>query len=108
MTGSLKQTHALLARLRRDIEVVAVHIARDSATKEELAQEMACRLLSLPPGQTRAWYLSRVGDHARKYWARTIIDAPISHKGYPILERRTVCVGGLRELDRIHRRQRAA
>lgn len=98
---------ALVDRLKKDIEIVAVHIANDPDAKTELQQEMTCRLLSLPPGQTRAWYLSRIGDHARKYYFRRMMDVPLNHRGRPMLERRTVAVGGLAELDRIHRRQAA-
>ena len=103
MTRLCEQPAKLIKWLRRDIEIVAVHIANDADSKFELQQEMACELLSLPPGQTRAWYLSRVGDHARKYYFRKMQDIPLNHRGRPVLDRRTVCVGGLTELDRLSR-----
>ncbi len=101
MKTTTRSTSTRLAELAQGVDVLAFRIAPDRVTKEDLKQEMACFLLTLPPGQTRAWYLSRVGDHARKYLGRRIIDAPLGPQGQPILERRTVAVGGLAELDRI-------
>ncbi len=97
----------LIRQLDRDIDILAFLVARDHADKLDLKQEMACLLLCLPPGQTRAWYLSRVGDHAKKYLGRHIIDAPLDKSGRPLLDRRTVSVGGLRELGRLCRREAA-
>jgi len=93
--------------LMRDLDILAFRLARDPSTKDDLKQEMACYLLTLRPGQTRAWYLSQVGDHAKKYVGRSMIDAPLGPDGRPILTRKVICVGGLRELDQIHRRQAA-
>ena len=105
MTRANRLSAVRLESLAKDIDVLAFKISRDRSTKEDLKQEMACCLLALPPGQTRAWYLSRLGDHAKKYFGRSILDAPLGKCGRPILERQTVPVGGLAELDRIHRRQ---
>jgi hypothetical protein len=98
----------LLSQLWDDIETVAVHIATCEEEKAELQQEMVCELLTLPPGHTRAWYLSRMGDCARKYYYRTMQDIPLNHAARPVFERRTLYVGGLAELDRISRLRRAA
>jgi DNA-directed RNA polymerase specialized sigma24 family protein len=97
-----------LERLATDLDIVARHLTRDETTRADLVQEMACHLLTLPPGQTRAWYLSRAGDYAKKFLQRRVIDAPLDRRGRPDLTRRTVCVGGLHELDRLHQRRRAA
>ncbi len=96
-----EQTDVRFERLNRDIDFLAFNITRAASTRDDLKQEMACLLLTLPPGQTRAWYLSRLGDHARKYWGRRIVDAPLGRNGRPIMERRTTPVGGLAELDRL-------
>ncbi|MFH1730713.1 MAG: hypothetical protein ABIF82_03550 [Planctomycetota bacterium] len=106
--AELDNPGARCRRLMRDMDILAFRLARDPSAKDDLKQEMACHLLTLPPGQTRAWYLSRVGDHAKKHVGRCLIDAPLGPRGRPILERQTVAVGGLRELDHIHRRQRVA
>jgi len=94
-------------QLRPDIRILAVHVAKNRATAADLEQEMACHLLTLPPGQTRAWYLSRIGDHAKKYWGRRMVDAPLGPDGRPILKRQTIAVGGLHELDHLLRRHAA-
>ena len=97
----------LARKLERDIGRIAARVARNADVRAELRQEMRCCLLTLPPGKSRSFYLRALGRHAANYWGRTIIDAPLSRWGRPILDRRTICVGGLRELDQIHRRQAA-
>jgi len=104
MTDREREAHCRLAQLRGGIEILALHVSKDPTIQDDLKQEMAARLLTLPSGQTRAWYLSRLGDHARKYLGRCIIDAPLDRSGRAILDRQTVTVGGLAELDRLWRR----
>ena len=107
MTRMTVDPQTRLNRLGPAIRVLALHLTKDESTTADLEQEMACHLLALPPGHTRAWYLSRVGDHARKYLGRCIVDAPLGPSGWPILARRTVAVGGLHELDHLCRQHAA-
>jgi hypothetical protein len=93
--------------IRRDIDVIACRFAKDETTRQDLRQEMLCHLLALPTGKVRAFYMRSLARRAHTYWERTIVDAPLGPDGRAILERRTICVGGLRELDQIHRRQAA-
>lgn len=96
------------ATLAARIRVIASALADDAMTREDLLQEMFCELCAMPDGQTRSWYERRLADCARTYWARKIVDAPLGPTGWPDLDRRTVAVGGLAELERIHCAQRAA
>jgi hypothetical protein len=101
----------LVERLRPDLDAIAGVLASEAQTRADLAQEMAGRLLQLPSGQTRPWYLRRVRDCAMKYKLRVLLDAPLDPHGRPILERQVRAVGGLRELDAFARngaRNRAA
>lgn len=90
-----------------DIGLIAFGIARDRADFEDLRQEMWCELLTLPTGHPRRFYLAALRRLALRYWGRSIIDAPLDPSGKPALHRRTICVGGLRELDRLCRREAA-
>jgi len=94
--------------LQREIEVIAADLASDEHSRADLRQEMWCHLLPLPRRQAKKFYARAARRHAALYRARTMIDAPMGDDGWPILHRQTVTVGGLPELDRIHRRQRAA
>lgn len=96
-----------LATFDGDIARIAATFAEEPDIREELRQEMYCRLLELPAGRSRGFYLRAVGLHAFNYWARSVLDAPLDRDGWPILTRRTRPVGGLAELDRIHRRRAA-
>ena len=76
--------------LRREIQVIAAQLVSD-----------------LPRGQARKFYARAARRHAALYRARTMIDAPMGDDGWALLDRRTVYVGGLRELDALHRQQAA-
>ena len=91
-----------------DLAVIACGFAADEVTRQDLRQEMLCHLLTLPPGKSRSFYAKSLTRRAYTYWARAIVDAPLGRCSRPILERKTVAVGGLAELDAIHRRLRAA
>jgi len=97
-----------LERMARDVTSIAARLAGDNATREDLAQEMFCLLITLPPGRPRRFYLRALNRRAFNYWARRVVDAPMKNTGEVLLGRRMICVGGLRELERIHQRQRAA
>jgi hypothetical protein len=107
MTLTQTQPTIDLAHFRRDVERIAAAVANDEPTRAELRQEMYFRLLTLPVGRPRRFYLRVLGARAFDYWARNIIDAPLGPTGWPDLDRRTVTVGGLTELDLIYRRQAA-
>lgn len=98
----------LARKLERDIGRIATRVARNASVRADLRQEMRCYLLTLPPRKSRSFYLRALGIHAFNYWGRVIIDAPLDPTGRPILERQTIAIGGLAELERIHQRQRAA
>ena len=93
--------------LKKDIAMIAGELVRDTPGQADLRQEMWCQLLSLPEGRPRRFYLRTLRRVALRYWGRQILDAPLGRCGRPILERQTVPVGGLAELDRIHRQQAA-
>ena len=93
--------------LKRDIDVIACQFARDETTRQDLRQEMRCRLLTLPPGKNRSFYATSLRRCAYTYWARRVVDAPAGPCGRPILERQTVAIGGLRELDHVFRKRAA-
>lgn len=106
---NMTTTHAgaLTQKLERDIGRIAARVARDASVRADLRQEMRCRLLTLPPGKNRSFYLRALCCHAFTYWERTIIDAPLDPCGRPILERQTIAIGGLRELDHVFRKRAA-
>jgi len=87
--------------------MIAGELVRDTPGQADLRQEMWCQLLSLPEGRPRRFYLRTLRRLALRYWGRQILDAPLDGHGAPILERQTAPVGGLAELDRIHRRHAA-
>ncbi len=93
---------------QKDLAVIAAGLATDEITREDLRQEMLCCLLTLRPGKSRAFYTKVLARRAFTYWANAILDAPLGPCSRPLLDRQTVAVGGLAELDRIHRRHRAA
>ena len=104
MTHTTTDSDARIERFRKNIRTLARRMTKDRATAADLEQEMICCLIALPPGQAPAWYLSRVGDHAKKYWGRRIVDAPLDRSGRPILARQTIAVGGLAELNHLYNR----
>ncbi len=89
------------------IRRLALSITRDEHLRRDLEQEMACHLLTLGGGRTRSWYLSRLASRARDYRDRRAIDAPLGDNGRAMLDRQTVAIGGLAELDRMQRRPAA-
>lgn len=93
--------------VRREIDVIAARLSKYEDARLDLRQEMVCHLLALPVGQAKRFYARSLQRHATLYYARVLLDAPMGKNGWPILERKTVPVGGLAELDRIHRRQAA-
>jgi hypothetical protein len=96
-----------LERASSDIGMIARRFATGRASREDLRQEMLCHMLTLPEGQARRFYLKSLRRCAYNYWARKIVDAPSSNTGKVLLDRQTVAVGGLAELDFIHQRQAA-
>ena len=98
---------AHVTRLRSDVRRIARSVVRDPAGRDDLTQQMLLHLLSLPADRPRRFYLRALRRLAVRHWGRCLVDAPLDHSGQPILERQTVAVGGLRELDSIHRRQAA-
>ena len=92
---------------KRDIDVIACRLARDESTRDDLRQEMRVCLLSLPAGKPQQFYRAALKRCAFAYWAHAVVDAPSDRCGRPILSRRTRCVGGLAELDRIHQHRAA-
>ncbi|MFO7898089.1 MAG: hypothetical protein R6V58_03400 [Planctomycetota bacterium] len=103
-TKTARLTHPpRLHDFKTSIHRLARSITRDEHTRQDLEQEMACHLLTLGGGQTRAWYRSRLCSRARDYRDRRVIDAPLGNDGRPALDRQTVCVGGLAELDHLAR-----
>ena len=108
MTTTTQRLDAMdLDDFRRPIHQIALSLTRNEDRLQDFEQEMACHFLTLPPGHTRSWYLTRLCSRVRDYRDRKMIDAPMGDNGRPIPGRRTICVGGLRELDQIHRRQAA-
>ncbi len=93
--------------IKRDIDVIACQFAKDETTRQDLRQEMRCRLLTLPGGKNRAFYATSLRRCAYTYWARRILDAPLGPGARPILERQTIAIGGLRELDHVVRKRAA-
>ena len=89
------------ATCERDIASISRRLSADPAEQDDLRQEMALCLLALPPNKNRSFYRKAIGMHVFNYWSRSIIDAPLGKNGRPILERRTVAVGGLNELARL-------
>ena len=108
MADTLHKRPAQSAGMNDDINMIANALAHDDASRQDLRQEMKCRLLTLPQGRARRFYLHSLRNAALRHWGRKMIDAPLDRAGRPILERRTRAVGGLVELDCIHRRQSAA
>ena len=108
MQPQIQETPLPSEAVKRDIDVIACRFAKDETTRQDLRQEMRCHLLTLPPGKGRTFYFRSLSRQAYTYWAHKVLDAPSGPCGRPILERQTVAVGGLAELERIHRRQRAA
>ena len=107
MNMTTTQAVALTQKLERDIGRIAARVTRNASARADLRQEIRCHLLTLPPDKSRSFYLRALGFHAAKYWGRTIIDAPLSRWGRPILNRRTIAIGGLRELDHAYGRKAA-
>jgi|GEM_PF-4361726 len=93
--------------VRREIDVIAARLSKDEDARRDLRQEMLCHLLALPAGQAKKFYARSLRRHAALYCARVLLDAPMGSNGWPLLGRQTVPVGGLAELDRIHRRHAA-
>jgi len=94
--------------IRCSINVIAAELAHDECTRMDLRQEMLIHFMKLPAGKSTRYYERALRNRALTYWARRVLDAPISDAGWPILERQTVCVGGLTELDRLHQSRHAA
>jgi len=93
--------------IKRDIDVIACRFAKDEVTRQDFRQEMRCHLLTLPPGKGRTFYFRSLARQAYTYWAHKVLDAPSGPCGRPIVERQTVAIGGLRELDHVLRRRAA-
>jgi len=96
-----------LVRMAADISRIAAWLATDETTREDLRQEMLCYLLTLPDHRPRRFYLRALGARAHNYWARSVLDAPMKKTGKVLLDRQTVYVGGLHELDALHQQQAA-
>jgi hypothetical protein len=93
--------------LHRDIRRIASRFARDDETQRDLRQTLFGRLLAMPTGRPRRFYLRALRREAFTYWAHCVVDAPFDHCGRPILERQTLPCGGLSDLEALDCRRAA-